>query len=1258
MTLNSCSAIDADPSLECQICFDTWRHPVQLDPCGHIFCAKCVTSSCSKCPSCREPIVKKREPPMEVLVAVENVRVLCGGCGWKGTRKAAEHHRCGSRDTHTELERHLERSDEEIVEELRQRMNEEGEGREDSSRVRRQRGVGTRNHNEVLFFVLQIVWDVFCIAETEDPHHDSIRALPAEVFALVGTHIYVSYICCVCCSSPHNNKSKQTTTTTTTAGRTSSSTHEPGLHTMLTIHIHTRHVGTLWKWNPYLHHALLMHAISNFFLFLFSISAIIIIFSTPRIAKAATTTTTTRSVLKLTNQSLPLKEGVVASPLPAKHTDLPLLNQMNSHTNRMGLPAVGNSCTTNTKAEEDRAKRGRVSPPPSPAGSTGPDTDENQTLEAFFWASRRQQHKINSDVNERESSILEAEPVTTPSSSSSGSSSSNMSVVETTQGVSAAPFSCSRSAPRVFYFSDLRVASIAYQQDHVMRPLRVELLQALLASLGWLQRLTKVEQPRPATATEMGVFHRQAYLACLAKAQEICAHPFLEDSLRFQKAFDVPVGSEAGDCPLFPEVWDLVRCQAGGSIACAEALLRQEADVALHFGGGMHHAAAAAASGFCFVNDIVLCIRRLLQGFLRVLYVDLDVHHGDGVEAAFAGNPRVMTLSLHQFGDGFFPGTGDYTVPSPEAHRPSRSSSAPPAGTNGVAKETPFVPCCSSSGGYDSTDRPPFAINVPLPARTGDAAYLLSFLTAFNATFEAFDPEVVVVQCGADTIAGDLIGRLCVTTHAHVACVRHMLKRIQPRHQREGEAEGSIHTSWPKKAILLGGGGYHVLHTVQCWALHTAAAIGIPETALPLYIPREDPYYMDYRQHQLGRRYTAVPASKRTRSTAGPRTRRYRYENRPLLHVELDPDVDHPLRMEESLVFYRHLCRTLPWQLKAIRRVRAGFDRLVVDARTTATTTTTQRNSASGEDADTKNSPNRSYTKDLASIKVETDAAAAPPSVSVGPLLPRSCASCLSFLGGIGLDACRGAAPLDFNTIEALTGAVREASLWMQQEKRAEAMKGRKGRRGNPRPTPSTSGTPEPKRKKLKEDADKHFSVGYHLNKQRENGTAYNNRFRSLSMLPLGVPEMNVYVCERGAAASQTKFLLYLFSLCFTYALPSPSSYHKQQTEWRKEEKKKEKEVGETIESPYNIYLLPLAAASLLPRRACSFRRGGPLFITCYGSQPDTGETNQIDLAKQQEKKENKKETLKVQLGQHELASLNSITQNIFTFNCLVPAFK
>jgi histone deacetylase 1/2 len=116
---------------------------------------------------------------------------------------------------------------------------------------------------------------------------------------------------------------------------------------------------------------------------------------------------------------------------------------------------------------------------------------------------------------------------------------------------------------------------------------------------------------------------------------------------------------ESSDCPTFPGLFTFCQLSTGASLDAAHLLLNREADICINYSGGLHHAKKKEASGFCYVNDIVLCILELLRGFARVLYIDIDVHHGDGVEEAFFLTNRVMTLSFHQFGDDFYPGSGN-----------------------------------------------------------------------------------------------------------------------------------------------------------------------------------------------------------------------------------------------------------------------------------------------------------------------------------------------------------------------------------------------------------------------------------------------------------------------------------------------------------------------------------------------------------------------------------------------------------------------
>jgi acetoin utilization deacetylase AcuC-like enzyme len=115
---------------------------------------------------------------------------------------------------------------------------------------------------------------------------------------------------------------------------------------------------------------------------------------------------------------------------------------------------------------------------------------------------------------------------------------------------------------------------------------------------------------------------------------------------------------ETSDCPVYTGLFNFCQQAVGASLDCADLIIAGEADIAINWAGGFHHAKKGCMSGFCYVNDVVVCIIELLKFFPRVMYLDVDVHHGDGVEEAFYSTNRVMTVSFHEYGDDFFPGTG------------------------------------------------------------------------------------------------------------------------------------------------------------------------------------------------------------------------------------------------------------------------------------------------------------------------------------------------------------------------------------------------------------------------------------------------------------------------------------------------------------------------------------------------------------------------------------------------------------------------
>ncbi|XP_074962573.1 histone deacetylase 8 isoform X4 [Phalacrocorax aristotelis] len=181
-------------------------------------------------------------------------------------------------------------------------------------------------------------------------------------------------------------------------------------------------------------------------------------------------------------------------------------------------------------------------------------------------------------------------------------------------------------------------------------PKRASMVHSLIEAYSLLDQM-KIVKPKVASMEEMASFHTDAYLQHLQKVSE-------------EGDDDHPESVEYGlgyDCPATEGIFEYAAAVGGATITAAQCLLDGKCKVAINWPGGWHHAKKDEASGFCYLNDAVLGILRLRQKFDRVLYIDLDLHHGDGVEDAFSFTSKVMTVSLHKFSPGFFPGTGDVT---------------------------------------------------------------------------------------------------------------------------------------------------------------------------------------------------------------------------------------------------------------------------------------------------------------------------------------------------------------------------------------------------------------------------------------------------------------------------------------------------------------------------------------------------------------------------------------------------------------------
>jgi len=223
------------------------------------------------------------------------------------------------------------------------------------------------------------------------------------------------------------------------------------------------------------------------------------------------------------------------------------------------------------------------------------------------------------------------------------------------------------------------------------------------------------------------------------------------------------------DCPIFDGLFRFCQLVGGGTLCAARAIASGADSCAVHWAGGLHHAKRSEASGFCYVNDLVLGILELLRAHARVMYVDLDIHHGDGVEEAFWLSDRVLTVSVHKHGDGFFPGSG-------------------------------ALDDVGAGAGLGHS------VNIPLRDGCDDATFLRCLKPVIRAAMENYRPGAVVVQCGADSLGGDRLGCFSLSVEGHAEAVRFI-------------------RSFGLPTIATGGGGYTKAAVARCWAAETAALI-------------------------------------------------------------------------------------------------------------------------------------------------------------------------------------------------------------------------------------------------------------------------------------------------------------------------------------------------------------------------------------------------------------------------------------------------
>ena len=311
---------------------------------------------------------------------------------------------------------------------------------------------------------------------------------------------------------------------------------------------------------------------------------------------------------------------------------------------------------------------------------------------------------------------------------------------------------------KVAYFYDSEVGNYHFGYGHPMKPHRVRMTHELIVNYGLYQQM-RVYRPHLASKEALMKFHSEPYLNFLEKI----TRDTIQDNIEDMKQFSV-----GQDCPVFEGVYDFSKICASGSIGGAERLNEGSVDIAVNWAGGLHHAKKSEASGFCYINDCVLSIIELLKIHERVLYLDIDIHHGDGVEEAFLTTNRVMTCSFHKYGD-YFPGTG-------------------------------------SVDDIGVGDGENYSINYPLNDWIDDASFVSIFKTVVGEIMTKFAPGAVVLQCGADSLAGDRLGLFNLTLRGHADCVNFV-------------------KSFKVPLMILGGGGYTMRNVARLWTYETSVLL-------------------------------------------------------------------------------------------------------------------------------------------------------------------------------------------------------------------------------------------------------------------------------------------------------------------------------------------------------------------------------------------------------------------------------------------------
>jgi acetoin utilization protein AcuC len=316
-----------------------------------------------------------------------------------------------------------------------------------------------------------------------------------------------------------------------------------------------------------------------------------------------------------------------------------------------------------------------------------------------------------------------------------------------------------KRAEAVFVYSE-DLENFPYPSDCPFSSSRAGRVHKVVDSMGLIEApYGRRVKPDAADEKELMKFHTPRYLDVLKAAGRGDVVP---------GAFEMGIGTI--DCPAFAGVYEGAALATGATLAGLELIEEGRVGVAFNPAGGFHHAGPSKASGFCYINDVALASLIFAQKGRRVLYLDVDVHFGDGVAHAFYDSCEVLTVSLHHDPRFLFPGCG-------------------------------FIGETGAGGGEG------YCVNVPLPVGTYDEAYLKAFRAVVPPLAESFNADVVVFELGADALSGDPLAALALTNNVYVEVIDYLKGLGKP-------------------ILCTGGGGYNIDNTVRAWSLAWALFAG------------------------------------------------------------------------------------------------------------------------------------------------------------------------------------------------------------------------------------------------------------------------------------------------------------------------------------------------------------------------------------------------------------------------------------------------